>query len=196
MTGIWLIAFITLWVLFLAVAFALLVVLRNFGALYDTLARLQSGQPAPLKLEPDQALPDTPLLTLDSAPQSVAEFAGAPTAFTVVSPQCGPCRDLLLTIAAGRDSLESLQPAARRVLISLGDAAATRAALREAGLPEDLPILLDTQGQLQQRWGVTNTPTTVVVRADLTFVRHEVGFTPPPPPTGPVTIPLAQSRAA
>src|SRR5690349_8239311 len=103
MTGLWLISYIALWILFLVLAVVLLSVLRNLGALYETLAAFQNPPQEPIKLVPGDIVPDLALPALSGDRVPISAFRGQTTAFLIVSPGCSPCHSLLKDIAENDD---------------------------------------------------------------------------------------------
>lgn len=173
MTGIWLVSYIALWILFLVVAILLLSVLHNLGAIYDL---LPEREPAPTKLEADDILPEIELVTLSSGQKTlISDFEGVKTAFSIVSSGCSSCVDFLEGINNGSDP-DPLDPTVRqRVLIGLGDDEWITRMIREVNLPPDLPILLDRDRGVVETWGISATPATVIVDNNLRVVRQLFG---------------------
>jgi peroxiredoxin len=177
MTGLWLVSYIALWILFLLMAVVLLSVLRNLGTLYESLAVAPPLEEQPIKLTAGEALPDLTMRTLSGEQVPISMFQGTKTAFFVVSPQCSPCIRLLEDIAEdGADPYPHDGSVQRRVIVSIANAAETAELIDQAGLPEGVPLLIDPDGGTRREWGVAGTPTTVIVDEQLRFVRHEVGY--------------------
>jgi hypothetical protein len=98
-----------------------------------------------------------------------------------VSPQCSPCTSLLKDIAEnGADPYPHDRSVRQRVIVSSADAAETAGLIDQAGLPDGVALLLDPDGSTRREWGISGTPTTVIVDEELRFVRHEVGYTEKP----------------
>jgi len=181
MTGLWLVSYIALWILFLIVAVVLLSVLRNLGTLYESLAVAHPLEEQPIKLVAGEALPDLTMRTLSGEQVLVSTFQGARTAFFVVSPRCSPCTNLLKDIAENGAGPYPHDGSVRwRVIVSNADAAETAALIDQAGLPDGVLLLIDPDGGTRREWGVAGTPTTVIVDEQLRFVRHEVGYAEKP----------------
>jgi hypothetical protein len=176
MTGIWLISYVALWVLFLGVAVVLISVLRNLGIIYESIQQLPQLRTSPTKLETGQALPNIMLQTLSGEALSLAALQGSKTAVSIVSTQCGPCRDLLSTIALGTDQADPLDPTVRRrVVVSLSDMLTTAQLIDQVGLSTNVPVFVDPETNVTKEWGITTTPTTVIVDEQLKVVRQVFG---------------------
>jgi hypothetical protein len=170
----------TLWVLFLLLGVVTLSLLRNMGTLAEAVQQLQQGGRDPIKLTAGEALPALALTRLDGTPASLDSYQGSTLTLHLISPGCGPCHELLQSLATvDADSSASL-------IVSMGSAEATQALLAEAGL-RDAPVLLVASDTMFSQWGIRSTPTTVELDAAGHFVRHTVGFTPPPREPVPTT---------
>jgi peroxiredoxin len=181
MTGLWLVSYIALWILFLILAVVLLSVLRNLGTLYESLAVAHPLEEQPIKLVAGEALPDLTMRTLSGERVPVSRFQGTKTAFFVVSPGCSSCTSLLKDIAEnGADPYPHDGIVRQRVIVSNADTAETAALIDQTGLPDSVPLLIDPDGGTRREWGVAGTPTTVIVDEQLRFVRHEVGYAEKP----------------
>lgn len=158
MTGIWLFSYIALWVLFLAVAVVLVSALRNMGVLYEMVARL-SVQPsnlrsAPTKLVPGEPVPDVALQTLLGEVVPVTHFRGEKMAFVIVNPGCSPCHTLLRHISKNSANLDPQDPSVQyKVIVSLGDSQGTSSMMEQLDFPQDIPVLVDIQGEVSEKWG-------------------------------------------
>jgi thiol-disulfide isomerase/thioredoxin len=183
MTGLWMFSYIVLWILFLVMAVILIGVLRNLGVIYESLAnsRPSSTHQVPTKLVAGEPLPIAfALHGLGDAPVSLSDFRGAKTAFSIVSPSCGPCHTLLQAIA--RDEIKPDPQdvtVLKRVIVSVGDIADTMRLIKQADLRQEVPVLIDREGKVAEEWGITSTPTTVIVDAHLKVVRHITGLSLP-----------------
>lgn len=176
MTGLWLVSYIALWLLFLIVAVVLLSVLRNLGVIYEAMAALPTAAANQTKLASGELLPELTLETLDGKVTHLSAFRGKKTAFTVISPQCSPCQSLLQDIAISDAILDPLNsPVRRRVVISVGNAVDAARLTEQVRLPAALPILVDAGNSIRDKWGLISTPTTVVVDEQLRVVRHMFG---------------------
>ena len=177
MTGLWLVSYIALWLLFLLIAAVLLSILRNLGVIFEQLSQLQ---PKRSNLEEGQALPEVVLRTPEGETVSTSEWRGTATAFAIISPGCGPCHDYLEQLATD-DTVLHLPDATvpEYAILSLGDAPQTQELLqsldRRAEL-ERFPLLLDTKGQIMDMWGIAATPTTVVVDEQMTVTNQLFGL--------------------
>ncbi len=183
MTGLWLISYIALWLLFLAlwilfliVAIVLLSVLHNLGVLYETVSGSSTWSPPATKLVAGQSLPELTLYTLSGNTVPLANFHGIKTAFSIISPHCPSCRSLLEALATGDTPPDRRNPSVhRRVVVSLGDATETAHLVQHMRLQEDLPILVDTDKEVAKKWGVALIPVTVIVDDHLTVVKQIIG---------------------
>lgn len=178
MSGVWLVSYIALWVLFLVVAVVLISVLRNMGALYEMLEHIPPAQNAAIKLIAGTPIPELTFEALDGNQLTTTAFRGQTIALTFISPGCGPCRDLLRDLATHTFELTLWTPATTQVIVSLGDVPATRELLQEVSLPSAIGIFTAPQTDVEVAWGVRATPTTVIVDADGVFLRHQVGYAP------------------
>jgi thiol-disulfide isomerase/thioredoxin len=176
MTGVWLLSYIALWVLLLANAIVLILVIRNLGVLYDSLTTIAPvlSQGSDIKLRAGKVLPEVSWLTPSGARRAASEFSGRRFAFVFVSPGCGPCVDYLQVMA--RDGLASIDATANQfAVVSLADRESTVDLITSAGLPGDTTVLLDPNREQAQTWGISSTPTTVIVDDKLRFVRQVIG---------------------
>lgn len=177
MTDLWLVSYIALWILFLAVGVVLLSILRNLGVIYSSLeAVAPQTRAAPTHLKAGQRVPDLTWRTLTGDSRAVSDLGGVRQAFSFVSPTCGPCLKFLQDVARNAVPPDLHDPSVgHRVIVSVGDAEGTIALLEKAGLPADSAVLLDPDRQVVHQWGITGTPVTVVVDEELRVVRHIFG---------------------
>jgi peroxiredoxin len=178
MNGIWLISYIALWALVLLLVIVLVGALRHIGILYR-----RGGQGAPATtLKAGDALPDAPIRNIQGEATRISRFRGTPTRFLIVSPQCSGCKAILeqlahLPLDADRGQI---------VVLSMADLAETISLTSDLQLPSIYPVLLDPDGFVREKWGITATPLTVVVDQDLKVTHQFVGaidaptFTPVP----------------
>jgi hypothetical protein len=158
-TGLWLISYVALWVLFLVVAVLLISTLYHLGVIYS---RIEHRVPPPTKLVRGEILPDVALQAPDGHQIQASQFAGSKTAFVIISPGCSSCLMILEEIARGDNSMKL--PVERTVIVSLSDVPATLEMVRRAQLPPGHAILADTNNILKERWGIRATP--VIVETD------------------------------
>jgi len=178
MEGIWLVSQLMLWTLVVVLAVVVVSLLRNVGLLATAVKQLQTGAQDTLTLEAGAPVSELPLTTLAGQATSLAAQRGAPAMLVFVSPDCGPCHDLLLALHQGTPVLPDLPPATQRVLMSLGDAAATQALLEEVPFRDGSVLLADSTA-VKERWGIRATPTTVLLDAEGRYLRHKLGFSAP-----------------
>lgn len=178
MTGLWLVSYIALWILFLLVVVVLLSVLRNLGVIYESISALTPRlHSAPTKLKAGEVLPPLTWQTLSGDEKSLSEFRGAKAAISVVSPTCGPCRDFLKNIVEDGHQPDPLDQSVRnRLIVSVGDIAMTRELITQIGLSRDVPVLVDAKNRVATEWGITSTPMTVIVDDQLRVVRQLFGI--------------------
>lgn len=177
MSGLWLVSYIALWILFLVLAVVLLSVLRNLGALYELVSAQRPPVEEHSRFAAGEAVPPLELPVLSGERRSTDTFQGATTAFLVVSPGCAPCQDLLRDLALHPSNPYPRDPSIRQhVIVSVADVAATVTLLDEIGLDGEFPVLIDTERQVRDRWGIDRTPTTLVVDGHAHFVRQNIGF--------------------
>jgi hypothetical protein len=64
----------------------------------------------------------------------------------------------------------------KTLVVSTANASQTTALLQQVGLNQQIPVLISTEPNILQEWGIPSTPTTVVVDSELKFVGHIVGL--------------------
>lgn len=177
MRGLWLVSYVALWILFLAVALVLVSILRNQGVLYTSIkAATPRLEAAPSALKPGQTLPLVTWQTLAGESRTLAELRGVKLAIALVSPSCKPCIEYLLKLGVRQASPDPLDPGLKRtVIVSLGDLPGTARLLEQAQLPSTVPVFVDVQREVAERWGISTTPTTVIVDEELRVVRQVFG---------------------
>lgn len=176
MTGLWLISYIALWILFLVVAVVLLSVLRNLGVIYESMVKTVKLSPPPTKLVAGEVLPELTLQTLAGDSTSLSEFPKKKTAFIIVSSHCSPCVSLLKRIAEDNTNPDPLDSTIRsRIIVSVGSIPESAELISRSRLPQDVPVLVDAENSLAKEWGITTTPTTIVVDDQFKVVRHIFG---------------------
>ncbi len=169
MTGIWLTAFVALWLVVLLLVAIVIGVLRHIGILYGQMVR-SSGPPTELRI--GQLLPDLNLLTSNETTMTIGQFAGRISDVVLISPGCTECERLLDLLVEGDVAGD---PADRRVIISIGDMLATREILQSHQVSLDDTVLIDTGDKIRRLWGAHTTPVTIVVDEHLMVVRQVVG---------------------
>jgi thiol-disulfide isomerase/thioredoxin len=177
MSGPWLISYIALWILFLVVAIVLISVLRNLGVLYQSMSQLVKVLPNTSKLTVGELLPRVTLHDAHGEPLQWRMFEGVSAAFTVISPGCGPCRALMQQFAQNDLRVDPENPIQARyyILISLGDIASTSELVSGMNGREGLYLLFDVNREVEKDWGVSSTPTTIVVDSQMKIVRQISG---------------------
>jgi thioredoxin-related protein len=176
MTGLWLISYIALWLLFFLVAIALVSVLRNLGVIYESLETMvPRSRRASTKFTAGDIVPDLTLSTLAGEEVNISNFRGRKMAFLIVSPNCSPCRDLLRDIAENGESLDPLDPSVHhKAIVSIGNKPETIELVQDVNLSQD-PILLDTENLVAREWGIMSTPMIVIVDEQLKVARQIIG---------------------
>lgn len=174
MTGIWLVSYVALWILVLVLALVLISMLRNLGTIYET---LQTWQPMhePIKMKVGEVVPALTLTNRANETTSLTEHQGIPLAVAIISPGCGPCHDLAKVLARGEPLPQT--NGERPIIISIGSVAETQSVIDEVGLHTDIPVYCDITRSTAEVWGVSSTPTTVLLDERGAFVQHIVGFT-------------------
>lgn len=177
MAGGWLVSYVVLWLLLVAMATILLSVLHNLGVLYAAVSKVTTGRQdmKPSTLVDGEVLPDVECLTEAGKPVNVSDFAGSKVAFAVVSAACGACaRFLEVALHDGPDPLD--RDLRRMVIVSLSDPAATSTLLARAGVQAPSgQVLYDRDEGLSRRWGVRMTPGMIIANEDLRLVRQVFG---------------------
>jgi hypothetical protein len=176
MTGPWLASYIALWILFLALAAALVAVLHNLGVLYDAVDRAGMPGKRSSNLDAGQVLPEVTWRTLAGNPVKSSALKGTRQAIVIVSPTCAPCVEHVKEIAAGERDLDPLDATLQRhVVVCLSDADTAAGFLERVGIDGDVQVLFDRDHELTRRWGISATPTTVIVDDELRVVRQIYG---------------------
>jgi thiol-disulfide isomerase/thioredoxin len=118
-----------------------------------------------------QALPDIALLALDGRSVRLPSLAGTPMVLNVWASTCAPCRAEMPALQrfaeeyAGRVAVVGVDP--------LDAAADLRAFAAEVAVT--YPLYHDPEGELLVAFGVTDLPTTLLVRADGTVAAVHLG---------------------
>jgi hypothetical protein len=165
MSGLLLVSYIALWVLVLFIAVIQLTVLHNLGAIYEQFPKMR---PAPTKLKTHDLLPTIKLKTNESAQvKTTSEFKGTRLAISIVSPSCGSCLTHLQQMGLEGAQADPTDPSVKdRVVIAIGEPEEVRQMIARAKLPDYLPVLVDSNREVVDVWGITSTPTTIIVNGD------------------------------
>ncbi|MFC1466327.1 MAG: TlpA family protein disulfide reductase [Candidatus Brachytrichaceae bacterium NZ_4S206] len=177
MTGPWLVSYIALWILFLIIVVVLISMLRNMGVLYQSMERLVTLLPNTSKLAVGEELPQVSLFDARGQQFEWQTLADMTIAFVVISPGCGPCEAVLEQLAHDGTQLDadlSIQ-VEKHVVISLGDTAATTKLLNDLDLHGKVVLLFDTREEVSKIWGITSTPTILLVDAQQRIVKQIFG---------------------
>lgn len=149
MSGFWLLSYITLWLLFLALAFAFVSLLRNMGELADAVKRLNAPRET-ITLVAGEAAPTLALHMLDGQAVSSVDIAKRTTTFALISPGCGPCQTLLQALSTG--NMPDVFPTThQRIILSTSSVEDTRTMLAKEQLPPDITVLIDAQKLVGER---------------------------------------------
>lgn len=128
-----------------------------------------------------EVVPDVALRTRTNSTASISNFRGVTTAVVVVCAHCPPCHDLLRHIATRGATPDPLDlHIAHTVIVSVGSVDDAVALNGQLGLQPNVPVLFDPDSHMFADWGVSATPTLVIVDEQLRFVSHTFGFTAPP----------------
>lgn len=176
MTGFWLASYLALWALVIVMAITLLVVLRNFGVIYDHLGKAaHSSAPASSLLAGD-VLPEVQLRDSVGNTITSTQLGGTAAAIAIVSAGCQHCLALLSDIRKGIIPPDPLDASVTDwVFVGTGDISPIAAELDAAAAASSARLLFDPTGQIAQRWGISSVPMTVVVDEALRVVRQSVG---------------------
>ncbi len=197
MTGWLLVSYIGLWIGYAALAVLSLVALANLGTVRRSFVALSHElKPTISNLKVGQSLPIARLQTLAGDGLSTSEFRGQSRAFAIVSPTCGPCRTYMQTLASDPGDGSSVGLSVRPVLVSLGDVDGTKVAVGEAHLPDDVIVLVDVWQDVREKWGISGTPTTVLVDEQLRLTSQSAGIGCPAEPSIPMVEPAAAASRA
>ena len=164
MTGIWLVSYIALWVLFLVMASVLILMLRKPGIFFNSVVMSAPKHAMPSKIIPGEVLPELTIQTLAGDRIQISTFRGVKTAFFVISPHCSICVNLLKEIAENGTEPDLVSPIVRRqAIVSIGDVSDTAEVIRRVGLGENIPVLVDVDSNVLTEWDIKGTPTRIVV---------------------------------
>jgi peroxiredoxin/uncharacterized membrane protein YphA (DoxX/SURF4 family) len=135
-------------------ATSLLAILASYAALTLWLGqrpRAADGRDLPAPVEPGRRAPDFAVEDLEGTSHQSSDLIGERTVLVFISATCGPCRGLMPELARWRSMLAGRL--AIHVLAS-GDVPT----LRDLAEEHDVPLLLDTDGRISERFGVSGTP--------------------------------------
>jgi peroxiredoxin len=156
MEGLVVASIVLLWVVVIFNLFLTLALVRRLNTPSGSQTEeegLKAGEPAP----------DFAAETLQGESVKLATYAGHPTAFVFVSPQCGPCREAMPSYEAlGRKASAS---GSGLILVSIADRAETRTFVDEFHIT--LPVLVAPDGSnpFMKDYKVTGTPNYCLVDA-------------------------------
>jgi peroxiredoxin len=131
-------------------------------ALMRKLALSSNSRPAePAGLDTGVQAPGFTARTLQDQPVTLDTFAGHPTAFLIVMPNCQPCRESL-------PKYEALYPQAKRsgselVLVSTGDPEATHALVDEFNLTMPVIVAPTPDNPFNKDYKIRGTPSYCIV---------------------------------
>lgn len=153
MSGLWLVAFVALWVLVLVEALLVLAVMRQLGLVYDRLPPTRTGLP-PGTVAPDFTLPD-----LNGRPRSLKDYAGRMVILAFVSPGCSACKPLLPAL---NDLFSMDGQGDRAVLVACGGPPED---CRQLSADNDVlpPVLLGAESGMWDLYSVPGVPYAVSI---------------------------------
>ncbi len=167
MSGLWLISYVALWILFLVMALLLIGLLHLVGEIYKAM----SLEPPVTSLKKDEEAPEIVLQDLKGKRATTEQFRGRITAFVIVSEGCSHCHKLLEEMANAKKELsKSSMP--QVVLLSLDGLTKTKQLINQFELTGIFVTLADPTGELRKKWGVTSIPTTVLVDENMKVYRQ------------------------
>jgi hypothetical protein len=177
MTGIWLISYLALWILVVIVAVVLLLMVRSLSIVVEKLQALQAAPEPATTLSVGETLPDVALRARDGMLHAIHRFRGADTAVVIITPGCGPCRDVLAEVSQHPNAPDPLHlHVFQTVLICIGDMNEAEQELTQAGVPATVPVFFDSDNKVQSSWGIHGTPTMIILSPDFQVVRASAGF--------------------
>ncbi len=123
-------------------------------------------------LEPRMQAPDFTLTTLEGNPVSLSDFRGRVVVMEFWATWCGPCR-------MSTPSLEAVYKAHRDkpvtvLLVNAGESTDKVRAWTKGRFTA--PVLLDAEGEAQQRYGVSGIPQLFIINQDGEIVYHHSGY--------------------
>lgn len=173
MSGLWLISYVALWLVALALLLGLLATLRQIGILHQ-----QAAQPfvPRTKLIHGERAPDLELQTLEGDRVRLSHTINGRTPILIVSPACGGCNTLLRQFANGAIGSDMAE---RIVVVCVASIRETAELLQRTGIPGGARVLVDSEGNVRRAWGISMTPATIHVDQALTVLEQDVGFFSP-----------------
>lgn len=184
MEGIWLVAFIALWVLVALIAIAIIGIYRSLGILFNTLSSQGSNglhdpslmNPPPSNLQPGQLLPNLIAKTVSDKDEDLTLQINCTTAITVISPSCAPCHHLVSEIVNGSRKLDPTGGAVQQwMIVSLSAISQLNKIAGGIELPNDAKIFFSTGENVDKAWGITSTPVTIILDKNRKVVRQIFG---------------------
>ena len=116
--------------------------------------------------------PDNILLSLDGKKHTLADYRGKPVIVNFWATWCPPCREELPSMNRAWEKIKNEGIA--MIAINLAETDDTVTPFLDKH-PIDFTVLLDSQGQAAQDWGVQGLPTTFVVSPEGKVVYQVVG---------------------
>ncbi len=178
MEGLWLVAFVTVWLLVLMLGVLVLSLMRNVGVLATVVQQMRASGDEPLPFTIGELPPPLVAVGIDDTPTALDLAQGRPVGLIIVSPGCTPCHDLLQAMRYGSTIIPNTPPETAYVLLSLGDAIATQELLTVTSPVAPTVYRIDPHA-LHTQWGIRSTPTSILFDAAGRYLRHQVGFAPP-----------------
>lgn len=159
MSAPFVLSYVALWVLVVLQGVILLGLTR---ALYELRQRDQGADPTSFQGLP---VPDFTAVDLSGQPVSAASLAGEPAVLLFVSPNCQSC---MVTLA----ELKALTSDPRRGLVVVCHAGDDDCRRLAANYQLTVPVVVDEDGEVMKRFGISGTPTAVRISADSVIESH------------------------
>jgi methylamine dehydrogenase accessory protein MauD len=162
MTGFWLASYLVLWVLVVVEALAVVLLIRQNGALLLRLEFLEKTTPSRIErrgLSAGMKAPDFVLNDLEGRTVRLGGFARRKVSLVFTQPSCGPCQTLLpdLTRVAEQHVADGLQV----LVVNNGSVEVTRALLN--GHEPSFPVLLQEHWKVSREYGAFIAPFAFVI---------------------------------
>jgi peroxiredoxin len=172
MTDLWMISHLAQWGLLLVVLALAVGALRQIGFLY------QRVYPYLDHLRLGESLQDITLSTLAGSAVRISSLVSQQTTFLVVSPGCSGCHRALQQLRS-QDADSAAE--GNTVVIGVGTADTVADMVSPVQLPQSIEVLVDSDGKTKHEWGVSATPTLIVVDEKMQMHQLHKGVVPSPP---------------
>lgn len=153
------------WLCIVGLAVLVIASMRHLAFLYERLDPVFKFQTNLPSLREGELLPDIGLTDLRRGPVTPNAWIGEQTLLMFAQPRCSACEDLLQAtgIAINRVAAEGSM---RVCVIVLANAESAFRIAENAGLDAAVEVLSDERAQTLERWGVTTTPSAILLGAD------------------------------